>query len=105
MTTSIISDKAKIGKNVTIGHFCIINDDAEIADNVTIGNYTIIHKNVKVGEATKIGSYCEVEIGTQIGKNSIIQGRIRTGEHCVIEDEIDKELENIPLSIAFLKSL
>jgi sugar phosphate isomerase/epimerase len=26
-------------------------------------------------------------------------------EHCFIEDESDKELENIPLSIAFLKSL
>jgi hypothetical protein len=38
-------------------------------------------------------------------KQIIKLGKKAGVEHCFIEDESDKELENIPLSIAFLKSL
>ena len=33
---SIISSKAKIGENVTIGPYCVINDDVTIGNNVEL---------------------------------------------------------------------
>ena len=40
--TNIISDSAKIGKNVSIGAYNVIEDDVIIADNVSIGNFNTI---------------------------------------------------------------
>ena len=34
--SSIISSKAKIGDNVTIGPYCIINDNVKIGNNVQL---------------------------------------------------------------------
>jgi len=34
--SSIISPKAKIGDNVTIGPYCVINDDVKIGNNVKL---------------------------------------------------------------------
>jgi len=60
--TAIVSEKAKIGKNVNIGHFAIIDDEVEIGDNCEIGpkvhllNGTKIGNNNYIGEGTLIGN-------------------------------------------------
>ena len=54
MVTNQISDKAKIGKNVSMWHFTYVGDDVEIGDNVKIGSLAHIDYNVKIGENTKI---------------------------------------------------
>ena len=38
MVTNFISEKAKIGKNVSMWHFTYVGDDVEIGDNVKIGS-------------------------------------------------------------------
>lgn len=58
--TNIISDSAKIGKNVSIGAYNVIEDDVIIADNVSIGNFNTI------------GQYTEIADGCQIFHNSSI---------------------------------
>ena len=56
-----------------------------------------------LGDETKVGSYCEVEEGTVVGRNVILQGRIRTGEHCKIEDNVTIKYGTILTSNALLK--
>ena len=34
--TSIISEKAELGSNVTIGPYCIINENVKIGNNVNL---------------------------------------------------------------------
>lgn len=58
-----ISEKSKIGTNVTIGHFTVIEDDVVIGDNCIIGNNVVIHKG------TKIGSNVRIDDNTVIGKH------------------------------------
>lgn len=70
MTNSIISEKAKIGKNVTIGAFCIIEEGVEIGDNTTIKNYV------------------ELRTGTKIGKNCLIDSKVSSSGNCTIEDDV-----------------
>ena len=36
---AVVSEKAVIGKNVTIGPFTIVHDNVHISDNVTIEGY------------------------------------------------------------------
>lgn len=47
----------------------IISKKAKLADNVTVGPYTVINDGVVVGSGTKIGNHCLLEGNTTIGKN------------------------------------
>lgn len=52
--TAIISEKAKIGKNVNIGPFVVIYDDVEIGDACSIGPHTIIYDGARIGNRVTI---------------------------------------------------
>lgn len=72
MVTNFISDKAKIGKNVSIWHFSYIGDNTEIGDNVKIGSLVHIDYDVKVGENTKIEGQAYIPPLSRIGKDVFI---------------------------------
>ncbi len=48
--TAIVSDKAIIGKNVSIGAFAIVEDDVVIGHDCVIGEYSILKKYTKIGD-------------------------------------------------------
>jgi len=72
MINNFISEKAKIGKNVSIWHFTYVGDDVEIGDNVKIGSLAHIDYNVKIGENTKIEGMAYIPPLSRIGKNAFI---------------------------------
>lgn len=47
----------------------MVSEKAKLGDNVTIGYNSIIGDNVSVGAGTKIGAFCVIEGNTIIGKN------------------------------------
>ena len=49
-----ISEKAKIGQNVTYGHHVVIEDDVIIGDDVEIGHNVVIRSGVRIGDNCKI---------------------------------------------------
>ena len=60
-STAIISGKAKIGADVTIGPYCVISEDAVIGDGVKL------HSHVVIEGHTSLGSGCEVYPFAAIG--------------------------------------
>ena len=56
---SLISSKAKYGRNIRIGKNVIVSDDT------SIGDYTYINKNTTV-ENCQIGKYCSISEGVKI---------------------------------------
>lgn len=72
MVTNFISDKAKIGKNVSIWHFSYIGENTEIGDNVKIGSLVHIDYDVKIGENTKIEGQAYIPPLSRIGKDVFI---------------------------------
>lgn len=72
MITNFISEKAKIGQNVSIWHFTYIGDNVEIGNNVKIGSLVHIDYNVKIGENTKIEGSAYIPPLSKIGKNVFI---------------------------------
>lgn len=69
---NFISDKAKIGRNVSIWHFTYVGDNTEIGDNVKIGSLVHIDYNVKIGANSKIEGMAYVPPLTVIGQNVFI---------------------------------
>lgn len=72
MVTNYISEKAKLGKNVSVWHFSYIGDNTEIGDNVKIGSLVHIDYNVKIGENSKIEGQAYIPPLTRIGKGVFI---------------------------------
>ncbi len=72
MITNFISDKAKIGKNVSIWHFTYVGDNVEIGDNVKIGSLVHIDYDVKIGDNTKIEGSSYISPLSRIGKNVFV---------------------------------
>ena len=57
---SVISKKAKIGSNVSIGPYCIIEDNVVIGNNTKIDSHTIIKKYTEIGKNCNIFSHCVI---------------------------------------------
>ena len=57
---SIVSEKAKIGQNVTISAFSTVEDDVVIGDNTWIG------PNVTIMNGARIGEHCRIFPGAVI---------------------------------------
>ncbi|QLE78815.1 N-acetyltransferase [Francisella sp. Scap27] len=75
--TAIVSEKAKLGKNVTIGPFSIIYDNVEISDN------TIVESNCEIGVSNGLSDGDMLSIGpnSHIRSKSIFYEGSKFGEN------------------------
>lgn len=60
---AIVSPKAQLGENVTVGPFTIIEDDVIIGAGTTIG------ANVLIANGARIGKECRIHHGAVVGTN------------------------------------
>ena len=52
--TAIVSEKAKIGKNIQVSAYAIIEDDVEIGDDCFIGSHAVIYDGARIGNRVSI---------------------------------------------------
>lgn len=58
---AVVAKSARLGRNVSVGHFTCIGEDCEIGEN------TIIHSNVTIYDRVKIGANVIIHAGARIG--------------------------------------
>lgn len=58
--TAVIDPRAKIGRDVQIGHFCVIGPDTAIGDNTIIEDHVVIKGVTSIGEDNHIFPGCVV---------------------------------------------
>ena len=63
--TSIISEKAVLGSNVTIGPYCIINENVKIGNNVNLKAHIYIDGNTTIGDNCTFFPYCSIGTSPQ----------------------------------------
>src|SRR5438874_4706683 len=78
---ALVADSAKLGNNVSLGHFAVIGENVVIGNNVTIfqgvsieagsmvGDACIIYPNVVIYDGTRIGNRCIIHSGVVIGSD------------------------------------
>lgn len=69
---AIISNSAKIGRDISIQPYAVIQDNAEIGDSTVVGPFTYIGKNSKIGEGGYLYPRVIIMENVTIGKNVII---------------------------------
>ena len=107
--TAVISENAKLGKDLFIGAFVSIGDNSEIGDgtnllagakvgdNVKVGKNCVLHPNVFIADNCRIGNNVILHAGVVIGADGF--GYVRDGERgyvkfpqigtVIIEDDVE----------------
>lgn len=80
-STAVISDRAVIGKNVSIGAFVVIEDD------VTVGDGTVLISSVHIGRGSVVGVDCWIGHGATIHHGCRLGDRVRIHAGAVIGAE------------------
>ena len=53
-STAVVSDKAKLGKNIQISAYAIVEDNVEIGDDCFIGPHAVIYNGARIGNRVVI---------------------------------------------------
>jgi UDP-N-acetylglucosamine acyltransferase len=59
-SSSIIDPKARLGKNVTIGPFCIVGPEVTLGDNVELKSHVVVEGITTIGEGTTIFPFASI---------------------------------------------
>lgn len=89
--TAVVSPKARIGANVTIGEYCVIADDVEIGDGTELRHHVVVGNKVRIGKRCLVKSHAVVgEEGFGVGYDE--NGHTLRMPHfggVVIEDDVE----------------
>jgi acetyltransferase-like isoleucine patch superfamily enzyme len=70
----------------TIHPTAIISERAHLGENVSVGPFSIIHEGVTIGSGTQIGSHCEIGVWSKLAKENrlVIQSNSVIRSHSVL---------------------
>lgn len=84
--TAIVSPKAKIGNNVSVGPFSIIEDDVEIGEDCKIGPQVCIYNGARIGNRVKIYQSASIAHRPQDLKFGGEPSQFYVGDDCTIHE-------------------
>ena len=93
---SVISNDAKIGKNVDIGPGVVVESDAIIGEGSSIGPNSIIGQNVRLGDNCNIYSNVSIYERTVLGNNVVVHSGTVIGCDGFGYVTVDDRHEKIP---------
>lgn len=82
-------------QHTRIGKSSIISEQAQIGKEVTIGNFCVIHAGVVIGDNTVIKDYVELREGTVVGSHCVIDSRVSSSGNCRIGNGVTLRYDTI----------
>ncbi len=95
--TAVVDPRAKIGANVSIGHFCVIGPDVEIGDNTRIDSHAVVSGHTTMGEDNQVFPSCVIGTAPQDTSYQDAPTRVSIGngnvfrEQCTVNRGTEKE--------------
>ncbi len=86
--SSVIDLKAKIGKNVKIGPFCIVGPSVQLEEGVELISNVHIEGNTKIGKGTKIYPFASIGTAPQDLKFKGEENSLEVGENNTIREYV-----------------
>ncbi len=86
--TSIISEKAVLGSNVTIGPYCIINENVKIGNNVNLKAHVYIDGNTTIGDNCTFFPYCSIGTSPQDLKYKGERSKLKIGNNNIFREYV-----------------
>lgn len=63
--TAIVSPRAQLGNEVTVGAYAVIGEHVEIGDGTSVGSHTVIAGRTRIGRDNRIFQFCSIGEGPQ----------------------------------------
>ena len=70
--TAVVSDSARIGRDVSVGPLAVIGDECEIGDACVIGPGCVLEPGCRLDEACRLFANVSLGYGSRLGKRVII---------------------------------
>ncbi|MBO0860260.1 MAG: acyl-ACP--UDP-N-acetylglucosamine O-acyltransferase [Chloracidobacterium sp.] len=86
--TAIVSSKARLGENVTIGPYSIIGDHVTVQQNVEIAGHVVIEGPCEIGEGTRIYPFASLGQPPQDLKFKGEETRLVIGRRNIIREYV-----------------
>jgi UDP-N-acetylglucosamine acyltransferase len=87
-SSSVIDQKANIGKNIKIGPFCYIGPNVELQQDVELISNVHIEGNTKIGKGTKIFPFASIGTNPQDLKFEGETNSVSIGENNIIREYV-----------------
>lgn len=85
---SAVSDKAILGRNVSIGPFCVVGDNVQLADGVQLKSHVVVDGHTSIGEGTVIHPFASIGGTPQDLKYAGEPTRLEIGAYNVIREHV-----------------
>ncbi len=86
--TAIVSAKARIGNNVSVGPYCIVGDDVILHDNVQLVSHVTVAGITEIGAGTRIFPFSSIGHPPQDLKYRGEPSQLIIGERCTIRESV-----------------
>ncbi len=67
-----LDPNASIGKDTTLGAFCVIEEGVHIGDGCRIGHHVVIHANTRIGDGVRIDDHTTIGKQPMRSANSVV---------------------------------
>ncbi len=71
--TAVVSPKARIGRDASIGPYCFVDDEAVIGDRCRLHSFVAIYRGAKIGDDFTAHAHAVVREQARIGNRVILQ--------------------------------
>ncbi len=86
--TAVVDEKARLGKNVEIGAFCVVGPDVALGDGVKLHSHVVLDGITTVGENTQIFPFASIGSQTQDKKYEGEPAELIIGSNNVIREHV-----------------
>ncbi|MBL4631450.1 MAG: acyl-ACP--UDP-N-acetylglucosamine O-acyltransferase [Paraglaciecola sp.] len=87
-STAVIHPSAKLGKNVTVGAFCLIDSDVSIGDNTVLESHVVVKGKTSIGKGNHFYQFCSVGEDCQDKKYAGEPTELIIGDNNVIRESV-----------------
>nr|WP_136251634.1 acyl-ACP--UDP-N-acetylglucosamine O-acyltransferase [Ningiella ruwaisensis] len=84
--SSVISDSAKLGKNVKVGPFCFIGDNVEIGDDCDLKSHVVVKGHTRIGRKNTFFQFCSIGEDCQDKKYAGEETYLEIGDNNVFRE-------------------
>jgi UDP-3-O-[3-hydroxymyristoyl] glucosamine N-acyltransferase len=77
--TSVVSPRARLGRDCSIGPYCFIDDDAVLGDRARLHSFVAIYRGARIGDDFVAHSHAVVREACQLGNRVVLQNAAIVG--------------------------
>lgn len=74
-----VSDRARLGDDVSVGPFAVVGESARVGAGSRIGAHALVESGARLGEACRVGHGCTVHGCARLGDGVVLHPGVRVG--------------------------